>query len=372
METGKSRIARVLARAVPDRVPLDVGGINTATVHWKAEDALKQYLGFSPTDPVIYSKNQQVVVPDERLLEYFEVDTRCLYVDEMRPWQEGSRGVCYDQLGVGRVFDGNYYTMVEHPLQGKSLREALDTYEWPNPYAQVRLAGLEERAKSYGGKYCLVMDGLGEVSFGTPSWMRGMTDFYMDLAAEPDVACEFLDRHTDWLVEIIDFALTPLGKYVDIVKIADDLGTQSSLIISPKMYRDLIKPRHARIVQAIKSKGPRVLLHSCGAVRPLINDFIEIGIDALNPVQISAVGMEPEGLKRDFGDRIVFWGGGIDTQLVLPTGTRTEIRAEVKKNMDIFKRNGGYVFAQVHNIQPDVPVENMIAMFEAYREYRDY
>ena len=372
MATGRQRVNTVLSGGIPDRVPLDLGGINNSTMHTAVERKLKRYLGLPATEEEIIARDQQVVLVDEKILEHFEVDTRCLYVDEERPWREGEGGVFYDQWEIGRIFDGTYYTMREHPLAGRSLKEALDSYTWPNPYSEERLRGLEERAKAYGDRYCLILEGFREVSFGLPSWIRGMTDFYMDLAADPLMVGEFLDRLTDWNIKLIGFVLGRLGKYVDIVKIGDDLGTQASLIISPDMYREHIKPRHARIVRAAKQQGHKVLLHSCGAVRPLIPDFIEIGIDAINPVQISAAGMEPAGLKRDFGGKIVFWGGGIDTQIVLPKGSVAEIKAEVKKNLDIFKKGGGYVFAQVHNIQPDVPAENVVAMLEAYRENRDY
>ena len=372
METGKSRVAKVFSGQVPDRVPLDIGGIINSTMHWTFEKRLKERLGLPAKEPHIVCRDGQVVVPDDALLEYFEVDTRSICLDEERPWRDGGNGVFYDQWGIGRRFDGRYYTMCEHPLQGRTLEEALETYEWPNPYSEARLAGLVERAKAYQGKYCLIVDGFREICFGIPSWIRGMTDFYMDLAADPVMAAEFLDRLTEWHIKLVDFVLARLGPYVDIIKLSDDLGTQSSLIISPEMYREFIKPREAKVVQAAKKLGHKVLLHSCGAVRAIIGDFIEAGFDGLNPVQISAVGMEPEGLKRDFGGRIVFWGGGIDTQMVLPKGTPKEIKAEVKHNLEVFKQGGGYVFAQVHNIQPDVPVENVLAMLEAFRENRDY
>ncbi len=370
--TSKERISRVLGGEIPDRVPLDLGGINNSTMHREVEENLCRVLGFPYSGSTIVAVDQQVVVPDERILRHFEADTRCLYIREAVPWREGKDGVMYDQWGIGRVFDGRYYTMREHPLAGMTPREALAAYRWPDPRAEARIAGLPELAESYGGRYCLVLEGFREASFGLPSWIRGMTDFYMDLAGDPVFAHEFLDRTLEWNLEVMHFVMGRIGKYVDIFKFADDLGTQASLMISPDMYREFIKPRHARIVREMKKYGVKVLFHSCGAVRPLIPDLIEIGIDALNPVQISAEGMEPAGLKRDFGGRIAFWGGGIDTQETLPRSTPEEVKEEVRRNMEIFKRGGGYVFAQVHNIQPDVPAENVIAMLEAYRECRDY
>lgn len=362
----------VLSGGLPDRVPLDIGGINNSTMHWKVEKGLCEALGFPYEESRIVAVDQQVVVPDERILGYFGADTRCLYVREAFPWRRGDDGVFYDQWGIGRTFDGQYYTMCRHPLEGLSPREALDACRWPDPRAESRIAGLEERAKSYDGRYCLILEGFREASFGLPSWIRGMTDFYMDLAADPVFAHEFLDRVLEWNLGVMHYVMERLGGYVDVFKFADDLGTQSSLMISPEMYREFIKPRHAKIVSEMKKYGVRVLFHSCGAVRPLIPDFIEIGIDALNPVQISAAGMDPAGLKRDFGGAITFWGGGIDTQETLPRSTPEQVKAEIGRNMECFKKGGGYVFAQVHNIQPDVPTENVIAMFEAYRENRGY
>ena len=183
----------------------------------------------------------------------------------------------------------------------------------------------------------------------------------------------FLDRMLDFQLELTSFLLERIGQYVDIVKVGDDLGTQQNLIISPRTYRKFIKPRQAILYKHIKEKGNcKLLLHSCGAIRKIIPDLIEIGVDALNPVQITAEGMEPASLKKEFGDKITFWGGGIDTQHVLPTGSPKEVRAEVKKNLEIFKDGGGYVFAQVHNIMPEVPVENVVAMYEAYQEFASY
>ncbi|ORC31185.1 hypothetical protein B4O97_17385 [Marispirochaeta aestuarii] len=372
MSDGKRRIQKVFSGDLPDRVPLDIGGINNSTMHWKIEKKLCEALGFPCAGNNIIAVDQQVVVPDERILEYFGADTRTIYIRESGPWKEGGDGLFYDQWGIGRVFDGQYYTMKTHPLRVDNPREALSLYQWPDPRSEYRVAGLEERISSYAGRYTLVLEGLREVCFGLPSWIRGITDFYMDLVTDPVFSHEFLDRVLEWNLEVLRFVMDRIGDSIDVVKFADDLGTQESLLISPDTYREFIKPRHARYVEEIKKYGCRVLLHSCGAVRPLIEDFIEIGIDALNPVQISAAGMDPGELKEEYGGRIVFWGGGIDTQAVLPAVTPDKVREEVRRNMEIFKKGGGYIFAQVHNIQPDVPVENVIAMYEAYREHSQY
>jgi uroporphyrinogen decarboxylase len=152
------------------------------------------------------------------------------------------------------------------------------------------------------------------------------------------------------------------------------MGTQTSLLISPETYRQHVKPRQAKLYAHMKRKCPnaKLLLHACGAIRPLLGDLIEIGVDAINPVQISAAGMDPKELKNEFGSKLTFWGGGVDTQQVLQFATPPEVKKEVKKNMEIFKKNGGFVFTQVHNIMPGVPIENVIAMYEAYAENAAY
>ena len=195
----------------------------------------------------------------------------------------------------------------------------------------------------------------------------------MDLATDDGFAEALLDRVLDFYLKWTGFLLKRLGGHIDIVKLADDMGTQQSLILSPQMYRKLIKPRQAILYRHLKKRsGCKLLLHACGAIRPILSDLIEIGVDAINPVQTTAKDMDPAELKKEFGGRITFWGGGVDTQHTLAFGTPEDVRKKVKENMDIFKTNGGFVFAQVHNIMPEVPLENVLAMYEAYREFAAY
>jgi uroporphyrinogen decarboxylase len=161
---------------------------------------------------------------------------------------------------------------------------------------------------------------------------------------------------------------------VDVVVEADDLGTQDRPLLNPDIYRSFIKPRHKEIIDVIKAakKDVSVFFHSCGAIREFIPDMIEIGVDALNPVQVSADGMDTKELKQEFGEEIAFWGGGVDTQNVLPNGSQREVRQEVKKRIDDLAPGGGFVFSAVHNIQADVPPENIVAMWETLQEYGSY
>jgi len=370
--THKERVLRALSHSEADRVPFDLGGINNTTMHVEVEKRLCKHLSLPLQESRIGARDQQIVIPCEDLLRYFDVDTRSIYLKECREW-EFRDGIYYDQFGIGRRYDNFYYTMCSHPLQKADSIEEIDAYELPDPLSPKRLDGLVEEAKIYHKEYFTILEGLREVLFGLPSWIRGMEKFYMDLLLNPVFADRLLEKILSWELQMLKYILDRLHPYLDMVKIADDLGTQQSLLISPDVYREFIKPRHKRLISFIKNEyGLPVLLHSCGAVRPLIPDFIEIGVDALNPVQITAAGMDRKSLKEEFGSAICFWGGGIDTQKILPKGTKKEIMEDVKEALDIFKQGGGYVFSQIHNIQPDVPVENIVIMYEAFNEYATY
>lgn len=376
MLTAKERVLSVLNFQEADRVPLDIGGINNTTMHVKIEKKLKKYLGLEDKGSEIKATSIQVVVPDESILRYFGADTRSIFVSECVPWKYNEETNLYiDQWGIGykKNTDGNYFNFYKHPLSEVEKISDLDKYQFPDPYSEAVLYGLEEKVKAYKDEYCLILEGLREPMFGLPSWLRGNTNFYLDLAMDDGFVDALLDRVLDHYLKWTGFLLDRIGKHIDIVKVADDLGTQESLLLSPEMYRKHIKPRQAILYKNIKEKCHcKILLHSCGAIRPIIPDLIEIGVDAINPVQISAKGMEPAELKKEYGGKITFWGGGVDTQYTLSFASPKEVKKEVKKNMEIFKTNGGYVFAQVHNIMPEVPIENVIAMYEAYKESADY
>ena len=184
----------------------------------------------------------------------------------------------------------------------------------------------------------------------------------------PVFAEALLERAADIFIQIANRALGEAGEYVDLVMYGDDIATQNATLFRPDLYRRMIKPRHKAMANAIKRHGKPILYHSCGSVYALIRDLIEVGIDALNPVQVSAANMATERLKQEYGRELAFWGG-IDTHRVLPTGTPAEVREEVKRRIDHLRDNGGYVLCAVHNIQPEVPPENIVAMYEAAFEY---
>jgi len=370
----KQRVLKSLSFIEPDRVPLDIGGTNVTSMHIEIEKELKDYLGFEEKKSIIRSYNQRCVVPDERILQYFDSDTRTIYFDESIPWKTQPDGSFIDEWGIGYKLspDGYYYDHSMHPLKNAIL-EDLDKYKWPDPYSERRLLGLEKRVEELKSEYCLILEGSRECIFGLASWLRGHEQFYMDLLINQTFAGALMDVLLDYQKKLLGFILGKIGKDIDIVKVADDLGGQNSLLISPEIYRKLIKPRQAELYRFIKNKcNCKILLHTDGAIRDIIPDFIEIGVDILNPIQTSARGMDPVELKKEFGEKVVFWGGGVETQSTLSFGTPEEVEEDVRKKIEVFKKGGGYVFSQIHNIQPKVPIHNILAMYKSFHKYSSY
>lgn len=371
--TGKERVMCALNHQEGDRVPLDIGAINNTAMAQNIEIELKKRLNLKDNGIEIKSYSQLITVPDDSIIDYFDADTCSIYFDEVRPWVDNGDGTFTDMWGLAQKLnpDGYYYNTVGHPLEDAEEIADIEAYELPE-LTEFMVEGLAERCETHADK-CLVLEGMRESCFGLPSWLRNNTNFYMDLVSDEGLDIALLEKLCDYHIKRIEFVMSRLGDKIDVFKFADDLGTQNSLIISRKTYQEKIKPYHRKIVDYVKSKWDvKVLLHSCGAIRPLISDFIEIGIDAINPVQISASGMDPASLKKEFGNNITFWGGGIDTQHVLGVAKPEEVKASVKENMEIFKPGGGFVFAQVHNIMPNVPIDNLLAMYEAFHENAKY
>jgi uroporphyrinogen decarboxylase len=259
----------------------------------------------------------------------------------------------YDEWGIGGRMPkdrGIYYDMFDHPLAGDITVEAIADLRGPDPLDPNRFVGMREAARRVAEeeKRAVVVTQMTAGVVEIAAWTRGYEDFYVDLAINHQF----------------------IGKLMDL---GDDFAGQDRLLMSPKTWRNLIKPRLKELFDFLHSKSQsKLFLHSCGSVREVIPDLIEIGLDILNPVQVSAVGMDSAELKREFGKDLVFWGGGVDTQRVLPYGTPEDVRAEVRRRLEELMPGGGFVFNPVHNIQGDVPTENLVTMWETLREYGIY
>jgi len=266
-----------------------------------------------------------------------------------------------------------YFDITHSPLAGLSLDE-IKAYPFPRGDDPTRFEGLREEAlRITRDTPCAVISGISGVVYEICWYMRGLENLFADMIERPQVLEAIIDRTLQFWLDWFRLFLDEAGDIVDVIMIGDDLAGQKGPLFSPAIYRSIVKPRQKRLVQYISSRTKaKIWYHSCGSVLQYIPDLIDNGVDALNPVQLSARGMDPGELKKAFGEEICFWGGGIDSQHVLPHASPDEVREQVRRNLGIFKPGGGYVFANVHNIQADVPPGNVIAMFDAAHECGQY
>jgi len=368
----------------PDRVPFDLGSTQVTGIHVVAYRDLRQALGLPLVGVQLCDSIQQLALPDDDVIERLGVDVRGLFPLNSHNWNvheedAGEYWLYHDEWGITHRRakpDGLYYSIVQVPLGGPELSaQDIENHAWPDVADLRRIAGLRELAERYRRDgYAVVLKSPFAGIFEMAQRIVGMENCLMMMAADKKLAGVLFDKLLELRLAFWDLALPQLADVVDVVAEFDDYGTQSSQLISPRMFRQQLKPRLKILFDRLKQLAPhaRRFFHSCGNVRPLLPDFIEIGVEILNPVHTRAAGMEPAALKRDFGEALVFWGGGVDTQGALPTGTPQEVKDDVRRNIEALAPGGGFVFNPVHNIQADVPPQNIIAMWEALQEYGVY
>ncbi len=362
----------------PDRVPLDFGGRHT-TVHLYAHQALMQHLGYSGPEPAIRNYHTMLVEPDPQLLRRFERVTQVFFPSSPSDFElhiDHETGTYVDEWGVKYLMPpgGYYYDMHENPLAEAETEADLAAYRFPNPTDPSRIAGLAERVKAAreaGEKVIMVGAPIGGML--EQSWyLLGLERSYIQLAADPTFMEALADRLLEWLLAYWDMTLDVVGPYIDVVPYQDDLGGQNGPLISPAIFRRIYKPRMRQLLDAMRKKtSAKIYMHSCGSVRWAIPDLIDCGVEALNPVQVSAAEMDSAVLKREFGRDLTFWGGGCDP-VVLQYGTPKEVADEVQRRIQDLAPGGGFIFGSVHNIQANVPPENIVAFYDAAREYGGY
>lgn len=391
----------------PDRLPIDLSGHRSSGIAAIAYARLRRHLGL-PARPIrVYDPIQQLAIVDEDVLSHFGVDTIELgraFALEDRYWADWTlpdgtacqmpvwalptreNGEWVLKSYGGRVlarmpegclyFEQTYYAFLEQDNLDK-IRESLAESMWtavaspPGPITQGPngprlLAEGAQRLRQQTDRAIVGLFGGNLLELG--QFLYRNDNFLMLLAGEAKRAHDFLDRAVEMHLANLERFLGAVGPYLDVIVFGDDLGMQQGPQISPAMYREFFKPRHKALWQRAKQLAPvKVMLHCCGGVRELLPDLIEAGLDAINPVQVSCRGMEAAGLKRDFGDRLTFWGGGCDTREVLSKGTPAQVREHVQRQVERLAPGGGFVFQQVHNIMADVPPENIVAMYQAAR-----
>ena len=399
---SRERVLAALRHEQADRVPIDLGSHRSTSIHVGTCRRLCQYLGLKPRRVRLYDVMQQLGDVESDLLDRFHADVAQIH--RLRPamgfsiahWKEmnlpdGTAALVpqdyspYPAPQGGWYLDGpdgsrsympsaaNYFEAAAPPLPATPTEKDIDALPWDDiedeDIAFVVRQAREVREKS--DRASLVIFGGNILESGNGAF--GFQNFMYHLAANPSLVCHYYDRLTDLYLRRLKKFLPAVEGLVDIIAVGDDLGGQSGPLVSPEMYRRMIKPCHARVYGYLRSHSSAYLfLHSCGSIAALIPDLIETGVQILNPIQTSARDMEPATLKRRWGKELVFWGGGCDTQRVLPHGTPEQVRRDVRERMATFKPGGGFVFTQIHNILAGVPPENIAAMFDAAFEFGSY
>lgn len=390
MMSSRDRVKTTMSHQQPDRVPVDF--LATPEVWKKLVDHLQP-------DPSTVGASDFFDPTWEAILRHFQVDCRVLSYDqfctppekilhpgaEIEWWDVLSRSTP-NRMWRQRLPDGILYDIwsrrirvVEHqlgayeesdgwPLSDATSVEDLKSHPWPEPdwWDFSPLPEILNQLDAHHPYH--IRFRIGSV-FETAWQIRGMQEMLMDLALNPDIPLYIMDRLTELYLENMRRVLDIAGRRLDMIYFYDDVATQNSLMMSPEMWRKFIRPRHAKLIELAKSYNKPVMYHCDGAIYPLIPELIDLGIDLLNPIQTDAKGMEPERLKNEFGDRLSFHGG-VDIIKTLPRGTPADVIAEVKERVRVLGRGGGYVLASSHHIQPDTPVENVVAMYQVSSRYR--
>jgi len=381
-------------------LPIDLGGTIDSTITAVAYGRLRERLGLGPGTVRVADIYQHTALVEEDVRRALGVDV-ALAGDQPLAWREGTlpdgsparfperfrperqadgSQVVFDASGtvvLKMPRDGHYFDPVYSPLADATSVDEIDqhleeirSYDKP-AHLDTSYEALAERARDLRENTdYLIVGFFGGHIFQSSQSLRGWDTFLLDLLLNQAFAEALMDRLVEANIERFERYAETVAPYVDVIQFEDDLGMQDRPLLRPELYRRVVKPYHARLFRFVKSHcDARILLHTDGAIAPFIPDFIEMGVDILNPVQVSAAGMDSKVLKRAYGEDIVFWGAGCDSQQVLPFGTPQEVADEVKRRIDDLAPGGGYVFAPVHNIQPEVPPENVVAMYETALAY---
>ncbi len=374
----RERVLAVINHEAPDRLPVDFGGSPATGINLLAYQRLKQHLGLQ--GPVrVQNERSILALPDEAVLELFDVDLRLVlaYAAE----DSRNRGI-FDEAALEHEAEytdiwgvvrrrpprGHYY-VVRAPFEKEDLALAdLDAHPWPSP-TQTDAAGLRQEAERLRRETdCALLAHVPGRLFSLGQFMCGFENWLLQLKVNPEFCEALLDRGLEIQLAMAQAMLEGVGDAVDLLYLADDYGMQTGPLISPELFRRIFKPRMARLIQFLKARSSaRIAFHSCGSVYALIPDFIDVGVEILNPIQVSAAHMDTGRLRREFGRRLAFWGA-VDSRQVLPHGTPAQVRAEVARRVQDL--GPGYIPYCVHNVQAEVPPENILAMIDAVRTAR--
>ena len=391
--TSHERVLKALRHQEADRLPFDLGACVLTGMNVHCYRALRKYLGLPEVAIELCDTTQQLARIHDDVVDLLKVDVRG--VDPMplseaplrvdaHPDKSSRYTEMTDELGITwrmPLDGGHYFDMVRHPLADAESIEDLDAYAFPPGGDASRFVTMKQRADAYryGEQRAYILGRHNAGIWELALWMSGFEKFFCDMMVEKEFSHRLMRKITDYKLEYWEKALDTVGDNVLVISEADDLATQNSLLCSVELYREMVHPYHKELFHFIKDRAKKngapetyLFYHTCGSMLPFADLLHEEGVDILNPVQVSAKDMDSKRLKKELGDRFTFWGGGVDTQYVLPRGTVQEVKDEVRRRIDDFAPGGGFVFSTVHNVQFDVPPENYMAMWEAMREYGVY
>lgn len=369
MMTSKERVLRAINHQTVDRVPLDLGGMACSLldgVYFKLKDQLGIQGDIEP-----FRQGSNSCYYDERILDRLGIDVRRVFAKTNGKFpRHNEDGTFCNEWGILQRQGKFGVEFVKAPLQNATEAD-LECYPWPKARDVLVLDGLKERARQlheenqYAISLRAPMNGIFEIS----CWLRGLQGFMVDTIINPEFAHALAEKVLEVQLDWYGFLLDEIGQYVDIVETGDDYGAQNALLISEACLEEFILSRRKRLNDMIRQKAPqaKIFLHCCGSIQPIISNLAACGVDILNPLQTAAVNMDPFTLKEKYGDQICFHGG-VDTQHAM-TGTVEDVKAEVRKMLDAMHHNGGYILTSCNHIQNDIPVENIIQMFETAKEY---
>jgi len=379
--TPRERLLRALNHEEADRVPMDLGTTSFSGIHLHAYQRLKEYLGVSAEGERVLPQ-VQVAFPCEEILTLLGIDTRGVSLGppdgfQDSRWADDAGDSYKDEWGIvrRRPRGGHYFVLHETPFGRFDLPGPSDVerYAWPDPEDPGRFRGLRERGQRLRATTDFALVGhLAADIFLRAAYLRGFEGFLTDLLLNESFVRALVERILHFWLRLATRFLDEVGDMIDVITLIDDIADQSGPFISPVLYRKFFKPAHAKLADLNRAKTKaKILFHCCGSVVEFLPDFVDLGIDALNPVQVSAKGMDMHKLKQEYGRHLSFWGG-IDTHRVMPYGTPEEVRAEVGTRLEQMAVGGGYVLAAVHNIQPDVPPGNVVELYRAGAELGRY
>lgn len=380
---SRERLLTALSHKEPDRIPLDLGAGCSCKFTKYFYVKLLDYFGIQE-ELVMNHIPYQLVTASDKVLDLLKCDVRSASLHPIpqaenpyaKKWEDADSYYYTNNWGTRYRMpkhQGLYYDLIGGMLQDSEDEEGDQKFIWPVPekFPAADRQQLEDYRRAGLATTISEQFGNGFLQQGPLMW--GFENWFAMLLTEPERCTLFMDKLLEKKKEYYDHIFEVYGGLVDVCSEADDFGTQRGTFVSPKLIREMILPYHKKLNDYLKAKGAGYMtLHSCGSVEASIPDIIEAGFDCLNPVQISAANMSPEHLKKSYGKDITFWGGGINTQSTLPNGTPEQVREETKRNIDAFARDGGFVFATVHNVQDDVPIENFIAMWETFQDHCRY